>query len=234
MPDMSLLRTMTLPERVRARPAVLFGAFGLEGALNALKLLLDLFETEARLGYCDRLTVELHDDNEIVIQCNDRGLLIDDTPVDGAPAWEHAFCRLYPGPRKEDEPYLLQLGAIHNTLYGDWDPSSPVLPTSADHRVDLCCTQCAALSFHAESVRGHVKHSLDFQKGYRTSGPTAEPTTEEDGTLLRFRLDPDVFGSFGFSYEALTSCLLPRFSAAQGLHFAMTDQRTPAVKGGQT
>ncbi len=233
MNDFSLIRTMTLPERVRARPAVLFGAFGTEGALNAVRLLLEIFEAEAKLGYCDWLTVELHDGNEIAIRCNDRGLCIDDTPVDGAPAWEYAFCRLDPGPRKEDEPYRLQLGAIHNALYGDWNPASPVLPTSADHRVDLCCTQCASLWFHAESVRDHVKHTVDFQKGYHKSGPTAEPTAEENGTLLRFCFDPDVFGSFEFSYTALTSCLNARFSAAQGLHFTITDKRTSAAGNGQ-
>lgn len=230
---MNEIRTMTLPQRIRARPAVLFGAFGLEGAVNAVRLLLEIFELEAKLGYCDRLTVELHDSNEIVVQCNDRGLCLEDTPVDGSPAWEYAFCRLDPGPRKEDEPYRLQLGFIHNALYGDWDPTSPVLSTSADHRVDLCCTQCASEHFHAESVKGGVKRTIDFQKGYHKSGPTAEPTAEETGTLLRFRLDPEVFGSFEFSYDALASCLPPRFSATQGLHFTMTDKRTSAAKGGQ-
>ena len=233
MNDFSLIRKMTLPERVRARPAVLFGAFGEEGARNAVRLLLELFETEAALGYCDRLTVELHDGNEILIQCNDRGLCLDETPVDGAPAWQYAFCRLDAGPRKEDEPYRLQLGAIHNALYGDWDPDSPVLPSSADHRADLCCLQCASLAFHAESVKEHVKRTLDFQKGYRTSGPTAEPTTEGNGTLLRFCLDPEVFGSFEFSYETLASYLNSRFSAMEGLHFTITDKRSPAAKGAQ-
>lgn len=227
MNDVSLLRKMTLPERVRARPALLFGAFGTEGALNAVNLLLEIFDTEAKLGYCDRLTVELHDNNEIVIQCNDRGLLIDDTPVDGASAWEYAFCRLDVAPRKEDEPYRLQLGAIHNALYGDWDPASPVLSRSADHRVDLCCIQCASECFRAQSVRDHMKYTIDFQMGYRIAGPTAEPTTEENGTLLRFRLDPEVFGSFEFSYAALEACLHRRFSAAQGLHYTITDERSP-------
>lgn len=224
--DFSLLRKMTLPERVRARPAVLFGAFGTEGALNAVKLLLEIFEAEAKLGYCDRLTVELHDGNEIVVQCNDRGLLIDDTPVDGASAWEYAFCRLDAGPRMEDEPYRLQLGVVHNALYGDWDPTSPVLPHSADHRVDLCCTQCASECFRAQSVRDHVKYTIDFQRGYRIAGPIAEPTTEETGTLLQFRLDPEVFGSFAFSYAALEACLHRRFSAVQGLHCTVTDERS--------
>ena len=228
MNDFPLIRNMTLPERVRARPAVLFGAFGAEGAVNAVRLLLEIFETEARLGYCDRLSVELHDGNEILIQCNDRGLCMDDTPVDGAPAWQYAFCRLDAGPRKEDEPYRLQLGGIHNALYGDWGPSSPVLPRSADHRVDLCCTQCASLAFHAESVRDHVKHTIEFEKGYRTAGPTAEHTTEENGTLLRFCLDPEVFGSFEFSFADLSSCLNARFSSTPGLHFTVSDKRTPA------
>ena len=229
MNDFSLIRSMPLPERVRTRPAVLFGALGAEGAVNAVRLLLEIFETEAKLGYCDRLSVELYDGNKILIQCNDRGLCMDDTPVDGAPAWQYAFCRLDVGPRKEDEPYRLQLGGIHNALYGDWGPSSPVLPRSADHRVDLCCTQCASLVFHAESVRDHVKHTIEFEKGYRTAGPTAEPTTEENGTLLRFCLDPEVFGSFEFSFADLSSCLNARFSSTPGLHFTVIDKRSPAV-----
>ena len=224
MMNMDQIRTMTLPQRVRARPAVLFGEFGAKGVLNAVKLLLEVFEAEAALGHCDRLHVELRDANEVLLHCNDRGLCLDDTPVDGAPAWEHAFCRLYPGPRKEDEPYRLQLGATHNLLYGDRDTGSPTLSVCADHRVNLCCVQCASLWFRVESVKERVKRTVDFEKGYHKSGPTCEPVDEENGTLLRFCPDPEVFGVCDLSFEALKECL--DSADLRGLHCTAADART--------
>lgn len=38
------------PDRVRKRPAVVFGSDGIEGAQAAVKTLLDIFVTEAMLG----------------------------------------------------------------------------------------------------------------------------------------------------------------------------------------
>ena len=222
---MNEIHTMPLPQRVRCLPNILLGARGAEGALNAIRLLLELFETEAALGHCDQLSVTLQDNNELVIRCNDRGLCLDNTLVDGFPAWEYAFCRLDPGPRQETPPYLLHLGAIHNTLYGVLDSASPVLPVSDDHRANLCCVQCASEFLCAQSVRGRIRCTVDFQRGYRVSGPTQEHTDEEQGTQLRFVLDPEVFGRFEFPLEALRNDLNTRSPDRGSLRYTVIDAR---------
>ena len=59
------------PDRVRKRPAVIFNSDDAEGVTRAVEMLLDIFITEAALGYSKELSVTIHKDNSICILSKD-------------------------------------------------------------------------------------------------------------------------------------------------------------------
>lgn len=48
---------------MRKSPAVIFNSDDTEGATRAVEMLLDMFITEAELGYSKELSVTIHKDN---------------------------------------------------------------------------------------------------------------------------------------------------------------------------
>ena len=93
------------PDRVRKRPAVIFNSDDAEGVTRAVEMLLDIFITEAALGYSKELSVKIHNDDSICILSKDRGFVMDETLIDGKPVWEYDFCELYSAPREKKEVY---------------------------------------------------------------------------------------------------------------------------------
>ncbi len=223
MKNDNVIQRLTGPERVRLRPAVIFGDLGTAGVLYAIKQLLDIFAFEAKLGHCSEISIRIQEDHVVEIRCNDRGLCLDDAPVDGEPAWRRTFCALDLAPRTIDEEfYSRKLSAVHNELYGDWNGSSPVQRCTSDHRMDLCCIQYACEFLHVESVTGFVRRTMDFIKGNPVFEPACDVTCEQDGTYLRFRLDTEVFGEYKISVDALVEYLSENFPPYRGLHYSLT------------
>ena len=100
---MDTIRRLTGPERVRLRPAVIFGSDGAEGALCAVKLTADVFLTEAKMGYSNGFEIILHADGSVSMYSADRGLRLSDTAEGVLPDWKEIFCGLYPAPREPGE-----------------------------------------------------------------------------------------------------------------------------------
>ena len=82
------------PDRVRKRVCVVFGAKGNEGATNAIKMLLDIFITEAKLGFSRGIDLKIHKDNSVSIRSYDDGFILDETIDEGKPIFEKVFCEL--------------------------------------------------------------------------------------------------------------------------------------------
>ncbi|MBR2724471.1 MAG: hypothetical protein IKB72_03440 [Ruminococcus sp.] len=85
------------PDRVRKRPAVVFGSVDSAGACEAVKMLLEIFFTEAALGFCKNISLTIQEDNSVVLSCDGRSFHLDETVVDGKPVWYNDFCELYAG-----------------------------------------------------------------------------------------------------------------------------------------
>lgn len=85
-------------ERVRRRPAVIFGDNGIEGVMTAFEMLLHTLSGEAAEGCGKVLTVTRFRDASIGIEASGRGLCVAD---DG---WKELFCELYAGSAYESDP----------------------------------------------------------------------------------------------------------------------------------
>lgn len=220
---MDTIRRLTGPERVRLRPAVIFGSDGAEGALFAVELTADIFLTEARMGFCDGFEIILHADGSVSMYSADRGLRLSDTAEGVLPDWKEIFCGLYPGPREPGANYFYELGEIHNHLYGETEGSP--LRIRFDHCMELCCVQSASEWMRVEAVRGGEKKILEFRRGCSTGPLRAEPTGERNGTFLHFRLDPAVFTDIRIPFAALDAYLRQSGAACR-----LYDEKTGSCK----
>ena len=64
------------PDRVRLRPAAVFGSEGKEGALKAVTMLLDLFFTEAYEGRNTGVSITLKKDDSVLVESSDAGMVL--------------------------------------------------------------------------------------------------------------------------------------------------------------
>lgn len=188
MDDITITR-LEGPDRVRKRPAVVFGSNDTEGAWYAVKCLLKLFVTEAQLGHCKQLKVKQTGD-DLEISGDDRGIYLgQDTGADTV--WKSIFCQLDPAsayPVESGEDPMDATDVAHHILYGD-------RPADADStwNLELYATTCACAYMELQVDRDGVNSTLRFRQGQNEGGIYRQPTTAQNGTCFRFALDPAVF-----------------------------------------
>ena len=193
-------------DRIRKRPAVVFGSADADGALAVVKTLINVMVREAILGYCTKLSVVLHKDSSISVCSNDRGIKLDETIVNGKPEWQNIFCDFGDSLLELNEISYDTLGKAQDTLYGDGN-EYPAYPTDADYQFDLCCVQYACEYMTVNSVRDGIRKIAKFRKGSPSSDIRNEPTVEQSGTIINFKIDTDVFSSIQISTDALAHYL---------------------------
>ena len=96
-------------DRVRLRPAVIFGSDGLEGCEHAVFEILSNAIDEAREGYGKQILVTRFADHSIEVEDFGRGCPVDWNEKEGRYNWELVFCELYAG------------GKYQNNTGGDYE-----------------------------------------------------------------------------------------------------------------
>ena len=190
-----MINVLTGAERVRKRPAVIFGSQGIEGAETAVKMLLDIFATEALLGHCKSMAIT-QNNGQITVACDDRGLYLGQDLPQPQDVWKNVFCELYLSPRSgptEQEYHFELFDTTCGSLWGDEDiPDTVFLPDTYGTN-DLCMVQYASRDMHVTVVRDGIRSVLDFHGGEPVGEPRQEPTADKNGTTISFSLDPEVF-----------------------------------------
>ena len=161
-------------DRVRKRPAVIFGSDGLEGCEHAVFEILSNAIDEAREGHGSLITVTRYADRSIEVEDQGRGCPVDWNEKEQKYNWELVFCELYAGGKYENgsgDNYEYSLG-----LNG----------------LGSCATQYASEYFDAVIRRDGFKYTLHFEKGENIGGLKKEPTDRGKKTGSTFRWKPDL------------------------------------------
>ena len=174
------IRQLKGEERVRQKPAVIFGSDGLEGCEHAAFEILSNSVDEARQGYGSLITVTHFKDGSIQVEDNGRGCPLDWNPGEKRFNWELVFCELYAG------------GKYDNNQGGDYDYS---LGTNG---LGSCATQYASEYMDVTVWREGNKYDLHFKKGKvvgsKKNALHVQPTDEHrTGTVIKWRPDLEVF-----------------------------------------
>ena len=164
------------PDKVRKRPAVIFGSDGLEGCEHAFFEILSNSIDEAREGFGDRINITVRKDKSITVEDFGRGVPLGWNEKEQRYNWDLIYCELYAGGKYDNdagEAYEYSLG-----LNG----------------LGACATQCSSEYMNVTSYTGQNKCSISFEKGLPTTELlTEEPVRRRTGTVVEWKPDLDVF-----------------------------------------
>ena len=199
-------------DRVRKRPAVIFGSDGLEGCEHSFFEILSNSIDEAREGFGTRILVTRWEDNTLEVQDFGRGIPVDWNPKEQKFNWELVFCELYAGGKykEQGDNYEFSLG-----LNG----------------LGSCATQYSSEFFDVTVVRDGFQYDLHFEKGEIAGEMKKIPTTQKKtGSRQRWRPDLDVFTDIAIPTEFFLDTLKKQAVVNQGLTFEFTDHTAEGVK----
>ena len=170
------IMTLKGADRVRKRPAVIFGSDGIEGCEHSVFEIISNSIDEAREGYGKQIIITKYADNSIEIEDFGRGIPVDYNKNEERYNWELVFCELYAGGKyknNEEGSYELSLG-----LNG----------------LGLCSTQYSSEYMDVDIRRDGTRFTLHFEKGENIGGLKREQYTgKKTGTKIRWKPDLEVF-----------------------------------------
>ena len=194
-------------QRVRQKPAVIFGSDGVDGCEHAVFEIVSNSVDEAREGYGDKIIVTRFADKSVEVQDFGRGLPVDYNNTEKRYNWELVFCELYAS------------GKYDNSSGGSYEFS---LGTNG---LGLCATQYASEYMEAEIHTGGFKYTLNFKKGKPDGEMVKEPYSKRDtGTRIKWRPDLEVFTDIDIPLEYFQDMLPHQSVVNAGVRFILKDQ----------
>ena len=143
--DITLLKGK---DRVRLRPAVMFGSDGLGGCKHSVFEIISNSIDEAREGHGDKIIVTKYFDDSIEVQDFGRGCPLDCNNTVGRYNWELVYCEMYAGGKYDNADYEYSLG-----LNG----------------LGACATQYASEYMDVTVFRDGYEYSLHFENSFLIS-----------------------------------------------------------------
>ncbi len=194
-------------QRVRQKPAVIFGSDGVDGCEHAVFEIVSNSVDEAREGYGDKIIVTRFADKSVEVQDFGRGLPVDYNNTEKRYNWELVFCELYAS------------GKYDNSSGGSYEFS---LGTNG---LGLCATQYASEYMEAEIHTGGFKYTLNFKKGKPDGEMVKEPYSKRDtGTRIKWRPDLEVFTDIDIPLDYFQNMLRHQSVVNAGVRFILKDQ----------
>ena len=189
-------------DRVRKRPAVIFGSDGLEGCEHAAFEILSNAIDEAREGNGDTIIVTQFLDDSLEVEDFGRGCPVDWNEKEQKYNWELVFCELYAG------------GKYDNNAGGDYEYSLGL------NGLGACATQYASEYFDATIRRDGFKYTLHFEKGEIVGKLNKEPADrKKTGSTFRWKPDLDVFTDVHIPHEYFEDTLKRQAVVNAGVSF---------------
>lgn len=194
-------------DRVRKRPAVIFGSDGIDGCQHSVFEIISNSIDEAREGFGKKIVITYYSDNSIEVQDFGRGIPVDYNESEGKFNWELVFCEMYAGGKyktNDGGSYEFSLG-----LNG----------------LGLCSTQYASEYMDVEIKRDGYIYSLHFEHGENVGGLKKEPYDKKDtGSKIRWRPDLKVFTDINIPTSYFTDILRRQAIVNDGVLFQLRVQ----------
>ena len=203
--DASQIQVLEGLEAVRKRPGMYIGSTGPRGLHHLVYEILDNSIDEALAGYCTHIEVEILPGDVITVRDNGRGIPTDINEKQGLPAVTVVLTVLHAGGKFGGSGYKVS-GGLHGV------GSSVVNALSEWLEVEV-------------SQNGHI-HKQRFERGNIVTDLEIIGDTDETGTLVRFKADPEVFTETTvYEYETLQRRIREQAFLNAGLRISLTDRR---------
>ena len=203
------IKSLKGADRVRKRPAVIFGSDGIEGCQHSVFEIMSNSIDEAREGHGKKIIVTRFLDGSVEVQDFGRGIPVDYNKNEDKYNWELLFCELYAGGKYDNggDNYEFSLG-----LNG----------------LGLCATQYASEYMDAEIKSDGFRYTLHFEKGENIGGLTKEPYGKrgDTGTRIRWKPDLEVFTDIQIPVDYYISTIKRQAIVNDGIKFVFKNQLT--------
>ncbi len=194
-------------DRVRKRPAVIFGSDGLEGCEHSFFEILSNAVDEAREGHGNEIKITVFQDQSIEVDDHGRGVPLGWNEAEGRWNWDLIYCELYAGGKYENNSggsaYEYSLG-----LNG----------------LGACATQCSSEYMIVKSYDGKMERSIRFRRG-EVNGELQErplsPKEKRTGTVVIWRPDMKVFTDINIPHEFFRDTLHRQAVVNPGITFVL-------------
>ena len=208
--DDQSIKSLKGAERVRKRPAVIFGSDDLIGCQHSFIEILANSVDEAREGYGTKIIVKKFKDLSIEVEDFGRGVPLGYNEKEKRWNWELVFCELYAGGKYDNNgdnsAYEFSLG-----LNG----------------LGATATQYSSEYMTVKSYNGTSLSEMNFKKGEPsgklkvTELKELKPGSKKQGTIIRWRPDLDVFKEVDIPVEFLENTMRRQAFVNAGIKFVL-------------
>ncbi len=199
--------TLKGADRVRKRPAVIFGSDGIEGCQHSVFEILSNSIDEAREGYGKLITVTRYSNGSVEIEDHGRGIPVDYNKNEERYNWELVFCELYAG------------GKYNNNEGNNYEYSLGL------NGLGLCSTQYSSEYMDVDIRRDGKRYSLHFEKGENVGGLKVEDYAKKDtGSKITWKPDLEVFTDIDIKPDYFVDVLKRQAIVNAGIKFVFRNQ----------
>lgn len=203
--DESQIQVLEGLEAVRKRPGMYIGSTGPRGLHHLVYEIVDNSIDEALAGVCTHIEVEILPGNVVTVRDNGRGIPVGINEKLGLPSVTVVLTVLHAGGKFGGSGYKVS-GGLHGV------GSSVVNALSEWLEVEV-------------SREGNV-YAQRFERGVPVNDLTVIGSSEETGTLIRFKADPEIFTeTVEYEFEVLQKRLREQAFLNAGLKITLTDTR---------
>ncbi|PYI52376.1 DNA topoisomerase (ATP-hydrolyzing) subunit B [Paenibacillus flagellatus] len=204
--DESQIQVLEGLEAVRKRPGMYIGSTSVRGLHHLVWEVVDNSIDEALAGHCDTIKVIVHKDNSVTVIDNGRGIPVGEHPKMKRPTLEVVLTVLHAGGKFGGEGYKVS-GGLHGVGVSVVNALSEVL--TAEVKRD-----------------GHI-YKQEFRRGEPQYDVKVLGETDETGTTITFKPDPDIFTeTTEYDYDILQSRIRELAFLNKGIAIELVDERT--------
>lgn len=201
------IKSLKGADRVRKRPAVMFGSDGLEGCEHAFFEILANSVDEAREGHGKEIRITAFADQSIEVDDHGRGVPLGWNEREQQWNWYLIYCELYAGGKYDtndaDSAYAYSLGT---------------------NGVGACATQYSSEFMTVRSYDGTTERSISFKQGI-PQGELIErpllPKEKRTGTTVHWRPDYEVFTDINIPIDFFRDVLHRQSVVNAGIRFVL-------------
>lgn len=188
-------------DRVRKRPAVIFGSDGIEGCKHSVFEILSNSIDEAREGFGKKIVLTQHKDHSITIEDFGRGIPVGYNRKEKKHNWELLFTELYAG------------GKYNTNQGGNYKYSLGL------NGLGLAATQYSSAYMDVEIYREGKQYLIHFEKGEVVGNLKQKKMKHPTGTRITWMPDLDVFTEIEIESSYFQKLLKEQAVVNKGISF---------------
>jgi len=200
------IRVLEGLEPVRVRPGMYIGTTGPDGLHHLVTEIFDNSRDEAMGGYASRVEISMLPGNYIRVVDNGRGIPVDKHKSTKVSALETIMTVLHAGGKfgGEESGYKVS-GGLHGV-------GASVVNALSEHTI-------------AEVHRDGQKYRQEYKRGKKDYDVKKIGTTTNNGTIISFKPDDQIFPSTEFSYDRIATHVRQQAYLVRALQITVIDAR---------